>query len=91
MSSPVIIAPTLVTKIERSIPEARLSDPEWIEAEFAAIMAASGLRRRVMVAPASSGYDEVVTRPHPAVRTVAVRHLFDGPRDSRVRSPPSRK
>jgi len=41
-----------VTEIERDTWETRLQDPEWIKAEFAAIMTASGVRDSTTVAVA---------------------------------------
>ncbi|MFE1663866.1 hypothetical protein [Microbacterium sp. P02] len=76
--------------LERDTFEARLDDPEWVAAEFAAILSASGLLPLVGVAvssreprPGGSARRALLCSAAPSPRrTSAVR------RRARVRSPP---
>jgi hypothetical protein len=85
----VNVGPPVWSGIEELAIESRLLDSERVDAEFAAIMIASGFGDRII-----AGTDPrpvIAARPTPA-RSRRGRREFDRRRAlSRVRSPPSRK
>lgn len=78
------------TDIQQDTVELLLQDRNWVEAEFAAIMNASGLGDRLIVAtmPTPPKRDRRASTPDTSCRGPGARRFRSKTPGSRVRSPP---
>ena len=75
--------------IEREAFELLIEDPEWVAAEFAAIMQVSGLRERLVLATVPRPRRSFVTTGPPSRVGAALRPVVSSANaEYRVRSPP---
>lgn len=81
---------TVILEIERDTADARLSDPEWIDTEFLAIMTASGMTADVVVAVRGQSNAPVPTDSHPVPTGRDANGSGGSSSRERVRSPPRR-
>lgn len=85
------VAPETELDIRREPVEVLLSDPEWVDAEFAAIMTISGFGDRVAVAVLTPSGPDVARRQRRLADSRRAQATASALRaEARVRSPPRR-